>query len=714
MRDVAKMLGKEGASGVQIAEEHASALLCHETWEGRHGGLLLVQECLKWFQESQQPLPNVQQWADSCLKLLSDSEVRVRTTSGEVLALLCHVGGMKLYDDKVAEHLLASIENNMNLERDGQAFLDGDEATKKLSEKLLAGEAARQNRVGSRASRASSMQSSIFHDTAGWGTLETDVSCLQQIIEKCGADFAPRLDSHGEVLELLCTCALHMNRFVRGIGFRAIDAVIKSLHEAGSTQELGKDSSHQANSIKELGEDSHNGEVKTEFLLDSVAQASDFVARIGSGLCDEWANVRMEASVALRTFLLCLQTVERRQCFYDELLPKLCVNRYYVAAGVANYTRETWRLIIGDQGRQTVARWLPSLVPFYIMQTKVANSEARDAAAKCIGELAARIDRVAVSSYVKDLFEALIPRLSKQDAWQVKESSSNAVVEMVRAFPECFNLSADLPRLVPSLSAILADKIWSVREGAAVALGELVKVSDANAAAPILELCLDGLKSASKETDEREKYGKDDLVELKRERDNDVELHTDQDTIDCCAVGDLEEDDSEQLGKLSLSKIYNQAQKSKIDMGLNSWERTDGCLYLVRELAFSEKWKGSEKNSEMEKVLQQIASISKHRHFVKHLVLLATLWKVLPETAKAIGTPLFKKHVPGLLDSLAYSITCEDNVTANAAKTCLSELDCWLGPGVLSESVRLHNEALLEQFASLLSPPVGQGAPELS
>merc|ERR1712232_1271375 len=133
-------------------------------------------------------------------------------------------------------------------------------------------------------------------------------------------------------------------------------------------------------------------------------------------------------------------------------------------------------------------------------------------------------------------------------------------------------MGADFPLLVPSLSALLADTVWSVREAAAVTLGELVKQSKKDTAVSIMRLCLDGLKAASRETDEREKYGKQDLIDLKRERDNDVALHTNRDTIDCCAVGELDADDSEQLGKLSLSAIYNHAQKVKLDMKLNSWE----------------------------------------------------------------------------------------------------------------------------------------------
>eukprot|EP00930_Biecheleria_cincta_P043618 TRINITY_DN29938_c0_g1_i1.p1 TRINITY_DN29938_c0_g1~~TRINITY_DN29938_c0_g1_i1.p1 ORF type:complete len:737 (-),score=142.96 TRINITY_DN29938_c0_g1_i1:58-2199(-) len=691
-RAAGKLLAAAGSEVSQSVKDRASSLLCHDQWEGRHGGLLLLQECLKWYQQGKLDPSSHAQWADVCIKLLSDKEVRVRKTSGAVIALLCKLVGLKLYDEKVAQPLLASIESNMNLERDGQAFLDDDEETKKLTEKLLAGEGARQmKQASSRASRASSMQSTIFHDTAGWGTLETDMSCLQQVIASLGAEFAPRLDSQGEVAELLCTAALHMNRFVREEAFRSLEAVIQSLHDADNER-----SSPDA------------AETQSEFLLDDFAQSSDVVARLGSGLCDEWGNVRMQASVALRCFLVSLQTSLRRQPFYHELMPKFCLNRYNMADGVSSYTRETWQLIIGARGRETVLEWLPHLVPFYIMQTRVSNSEARVAAAKCIGELAARIDKASVSTYAPDLFEALIPRLSRHDAWEVKEAACSALLELVRTFPDRFNLSANFPELVPSLSAILADKTWSVREGSALVLGELVKVSEEDAAGSVWELCLDGLTSASKEVDEREKYGKEDLAEVKRERDNDFSLHSNQDALDCCAVGDLDEDDSEQLGKLSLSKIYNRAQQQKLDMGFNSWERTDGCLYLVRELGLSNRWSGAAER--WEKALMLVASSSEVRHFVKHLALLRTLWKVLPEIAKVIGAEIFNKHLGGFAGSLAYSLSCEDRLTVQAAEHCLLELNRCIGNDRLSECFRQHDPAFLDQISAHLPEPTGKNA----
>ena len=95
--------------------------------------------------------------------------------------------------------------------------------------------------------------------------------------------------------------------------------------------------------------------------------------------------------------------------------------------------------------------------------------------------------------------------------------------------------------------------------------------------------------------------GATDLAAWKQERNNDAALHTNQEAIDCCAVEPGESEQLEQLnGNLSLSSIFNHAQKHKIDLRLDSWERTDGCLYLVRELALIDAWQGSSESTTLE------------------------------------------------------------------------------------------------------------------
>jgi hypothetical protein len=72
-------------------------------------------------------------------------------------------------------------------------------------------------------------------------------------------------------------------------------------------------------------------------------------------------QVRLAASIATREFLLSL-TEEERSEQLAELLPKMCLNRYYVAEGVRLYSQESWRLITHNQGKELVEKHINETV----------------------------------------------------------------------------------------------------------------------------------------------------------------------------------------------------------------------------------------------------------------------------------------------------------------------------------------------------------------
>lgn len=59
-------------------------------------------------------------------------------------------------------------------------------------------------------------------------------------------------------------------------------------------------------------------------------------------------------------------------------------SRYYVADGVRLYCQDTWRLVMGNDGRSKVAQFVAPLVVHYIEQSKASNHAAREAACACI------------------------------------------------------------------------------------------------------------------------------------------------------------------------------------------------------------------------------------------------------------------------------------------------------------------------------------------
>ena len=69
----------------------------------------------------------------------------------------------------------------------------------------------------------------------------------------------------------------------------------------------------------------------------------------------------------------------------------MCLNRYYVAEGVKLYSQETWKIVFGDQGRQTVAKYAKEVSEFYISQSQADNHAVREASCHCISELCTKV-----------------------------------------------------------------------------------------------------------------------------------------------------------------------------------------------------------------------------------------------------------------------------------------------------------------------------------
>ena len=78
------------------------------------------------------------------------------------------------------------------------------------------------------------------------------------------------------------------------------------------------------------------------------------------------------AAVATRQFLISLQKYqEKSKDVLSLLLPRLCLNRYYLAEGVRIYSQETWVLTVGQNGKSLVEDNIDNFVKYYIECTQV-------------------------------------------------------------------------------------------------------------------------------------------------------------------------------------------------------------------------------------------------------------------------------------------------------------------------------------------------------
>ena len=117
----------------------------------------------------------------------------------------------------------------------------------------------------------------------------------------------------------------------------------------------------------------------------------------------------------------------------------MCLNRYYVAEGVKIYSQETWKIVFGDQGKETVAKYAKEVCQFYITQSTADNHAVREAACHCISELctkvAQNVDKEPFKPFVMPMLEALLDCF-KDASWPVRDCACLACGHFVVTFPE--------------------------------------------------------------------------------------------------------------------------------------------------------------------------------------------------------------------------------------------------------------------------------------
>lgn len=118
--------------------------------------------------------------ANTAVAALSHGESRIRIQAGETLGALCKAKGAFVFTEFAMETLIAGIRDNM--ERDTTEALPktlAEQMEKKKSkfDKVKVGKTAAE----------------IFHESAGWKSLETSSKALLEVIKGCGASFVPHI-----------------------------------------------------------------------------------------------------------------------------------------------------------------------------------------------------------------------------------------------------------------------------------------------------------------------------------------------------------------------------------------------------------------------------------------------------------------------------------------------------------------------------------------
>lgn len=441
--------------------------------------------------------------------LIPHTEARVRSAAATLIGNVARVLGPMVWDETHGE-LLGNIERNFNLD-DEQRLSEADRIAKRDMEDAVSAPRDRGLRM--------------VHETEGWRGLETSLLAIGEVIAGCGGKLLSRAQNDlaqangvDTVLSYIGRAKTHPNRFVREAGLRLLACITDACVEANAVTMLC-DISDQ--------------------LLDVVSE----------GLQDNWSQVRYNSSVAVRKLMAGLP-VDSRRNLYPVLLPRMCLNRHYVAEGVRVYSQETWRDVVGADGRVYLVQLLENVISFYESQCNADNHAVREAACQSLAEATTRLESTAVKPFVPRIVNALV-ECFKDESWPVRDYACTALAAVASHFGPDVEATGRLGELFDLFSAHLGDNIVSVRENAAVSIVKAARPFPVSH--PVLglqKLCETAAALLPKISEQKEQkftapengsasdcprrdrhtgYG----AAAKLARDNDVELHTGQVMYSC-------------------------------------------------------------------------------------------------------------------------------------------------------------------------------------
>lgn len=486
----------------------------------------------------------------------------------------------------------------------------------------------------------------IFHQSAGWRHLETSMKCLQTMIQNCGDNFADQLDK--DLLSLMFRALDHENRFVRETGYNVFAEIFASKIRLSQNPVVSQIS-------------------------------SEIAAYIAKGLADNWSQVRLASSRVARNFLV---NYEKSEEHFDRILPRICLNRYYIADGVRIYSQRSWQEICGDQGIKFVENHIEAVVKYYIQATQANNHAVREAACHCIAELAIKINSDKTRPFVPSLINALLDCF-KDDSWPVRDAACVSCGNLLLEFYDEVRSHENV--LYKLFLGNLQDPIPSVRAGAAITLGKYAKAYPEKLQVVVKEI-EDGFDFIKTQPEDSENFiGLDKKPAVfgvvKNLHDPN---HTDQIMYSCGSL-------APKMGRGKLGGCTD----CHFQRPSRPWERSDGCVYFLTELA----------RYHPESAVSLIPSLIKastFKHFPQHVVFIETICKQLPAFARVIKKRPFKNNLEKFFDLIFYAVDSDVQLTAAAGEQCLVELSKFIGRGILRGRIEMWNPNRVSKYDEIV------------
>jgi len=349
------------------------------------------------------------------------------------------------------------------------------------------------------------------------------------------------------------------------------------------------------------------------------------------------------------------------------LVPRMCLNRFYLAQGVKLYSHDTWKLVFSTGGLETVANCAGAVCRYYIKMCDADNHVVREAACQAVAELATKLGtddahKEKLQPFVHMLLQALVVCFH-DESWPVRDEACLACGIFCKAYPdEC---RQELPMLKEKWVEQLTDQIWSVRQDAAVALADAMEAYGDDMLDFLLQVIKEKMPGARNQPSmSREEY---------LNQQNDIESHTDSQLYSCGSLAPKMRKGG--AGRIGCSSCGITRPKAP-------WEATDGCIYLIREILA----KRPDLSDEIVlPLMTELADVCRVKHFPQGDDLRTTLWRQLPSIASTLGKQRFKRlYLELVLDLMMQNLeeSTASALSKHAAGQCAEELAQLVGPAI--------------------------------
>jgi hypothetical protein len=385
---------------------------------------------------------------------------------------------------------------------------------------------------------------------------------------------------------MISSMACHANRHFRELTFNFISRFVDNVPSSSLSSELDF-------------LESSEWETRRTSRCNSLSLFHTFLSLIPSGLEDDWSQIRYSATKAFHCLANSLVAlgIEVSHSFYQEtigrIVPRICLNRFHPAKSISTLSLETWQKHFGKEGigRELILEHFDEVSDYYITSTKHKNHMICEAACHAIGEIILKLKNPKITEKAS-LFLATIEASLDDNRWPVYDAALIPSAQILRFYFSSKQEDVMIcEKFYPIWSQRLHDSIWSIRENAAMAFGEIMMSSNQSIVDNVQKYCFQYLSRYFLFVFQKKTSSISGDV-----CNNNAAVPVKASKITSFLPAAMLQKPNPSASDLTVNASASLPDRSKLKKGWGccidcaelrpsqEWEYSHGCLYLIREM----------------------------------------------------------------------------------------------------------------------------------